>query len=616
MTWLRAAWLGGTLLVLAALDATAAEPRRVVLLHSSGRDFAPFSEFSGSFREQLVEQSLEPVDIFEAMLETARFKESQDEGPFVEYLGSLFAGHKPDLLVTIGAPAASFFQRYRPRLFPATPMVITGVEQRHFDETALTANDTMVAIKLDLPGYIDNILRLLPDTTSIMVVVGASPPEQYWRGEMRREFQRFTNRVKFAWTNDLSFDDILNRAAALPPHSAIFFAMMEVDAEGVPHDQDRALGELHGVANAPIFGPADTNFGQGIVGGPLFSAQALGRRAAGVADSILSGEALANIKTPPLGEASPVYDWRELQRWNISEAALPLGSEVRFREPTVWEQYRWEIVLIATALSLQTALIVGLFYEHRRRRLAEAFARQGMFELTKLNRIATASELSASIAHEINQPLAAIVANGNAVTRFLEAATPDLDEVRTALKSIVEDGYRAGQVIRNVRAMFRKDRQEEGPVDLNDLIRQTLVLLRNELRSKGVTVRTELADGLPHVEGNRIQLQQVLLNLVINAVEAMEQVTERDRVLHVTSRNHDPAGVTITVEDTGPGVDPKTIERIFEPFYSTKAHGMGMGLSICRSIIEAHGGRLSASPADPHGLAMRIVLPTETGGGK
>jgi signal transduction histidine kinase len=392
--------------------------------------------------------------------------------------------------------------------------------------------------------------------------------------------------------------------------------MIEVDAEGVPHDQDRALAELHGVANAPIFGPADTSFGQGIVGGPLFSAQALGRRAAGVAVSILGGEAPANIKTPPLGEASPVYDWRELTRWNISEAALPLGSEIRFREPTVWEQYRWEIMLIATALLLQTALIVGLFYEHRRRRLAEAFARQGMFELTKLNRIATASELSASIAHEINQPLAAIVANGNAVTRFLETATPDLEEVRTALKSIVDDGYRAGQVIRNVRAMFRKDRQEEGPVDLNDLIRQTLVLLRNELRSKSVTVRTELADGLPHIEGNRIQLQQVLLNLVINAVEAMEQVTERDRVLHVTSRNHDPAGVTIIVEDSGPGVDPKIMERIFEPFYSTKSHGMGMGLSICRSIIEAHGGRLSASPADPHGLAMRIVLPTETGGGK
>jgi signal transduction histidine kinase len=611
MTWFRAAWLGGALLLWATFDVTAAEPRRVLLLHSSGRDLAPFSDFTGSFREHLVEQSLDPIDLYEVSLETARFSGAQDEGPFVEYLRSLLAHRKLDLVVAMGGPAAQFFQRYRPRLFPSTPMLIAGVDEHRLDNAALTANDAVVAITLDLPGYIDNILRLLPATTNITVVIGASPLEQYWLGELRREFQRFTNRVDFEWSNELSFDETLDRASALPPRSAIFYAMVAMDAEGVPYEQDRALASLRAVANAPIFGAADNSLGRGIVGGPLYSSEALGRRAARVAVRILGGEAPGNIRMPPLAQADPLFDWRELQRWNISEALLPPGSEVRFREVTAWERYRWQIMSVATALSLQTALIIGLFYERRRRRLAEAFARQSMSELTHRNRISTASELSTSIAHEINQPLGAIVANGNAGTRFLDRMPPDIDEVRAALRAIVEDGHRAGDVIGNVRAMFKKDRQEKDLVDVNDLIRQTLALLRSEFRSKAVTDRAELLEGLPQVLGNRVQLQQVILNLAMNGAEAMQSVTERDRVLQVTSAKHDPAGVLITVEDSGAGIDPKTIERIFEPFYTTKSHGMGMGLSICRSIIEAHGGRLSALPGHPYGLAVRIVLPTQ-----
>jgi signal transduction histidine kinase len=613
MPRLRAAWLAGILLVLATLDAAAAESRRVLLLHSSGRDFAPFSDFSGNFREELIEQSPDPINLYEVSLDTARFREPQDESPFVEYLRSLFSRRKLDLIVAMGGPAAQFLQRHRPRLFPTTPMLMAGVEQQNLDNAALTANDAVVAITLDLPGYIDNILRLLPETTSITVVIGASPLERYWLGEMRREFQRFAGRIKFEWSNELSFDETLDRASTLPPRSAIFYAMVAMDAEGVPYDQDRALTNLRAVANAPIFGAGDYGLGRGIVGGPLHSSPALGQRTAAVAVRILGGEVPGSIRTAPTAEADPVFDWAELQRWNISEASLPAGSEVRFRELTAWERYHWQVIAVATALLLQTALIIGLFYEYRRRRLAEAFARQSMSELTHMNRIATASELSTSIAHEINQPLGAIVANANAGARFLVRKPPDLDEVRDALRSIVDDGHRAGEVIGNVRAMFRKDRQGLELVDVNDLIRQTMTLLRSEFRSKGVTTRTELAEDLPRVSGNRVQLQQVILNLAMNGIEAMESVTERDRVLQIASRAHDPAGVEVTVEDSGTGIDAKNLDRIFDAFYTTKSHGMGMGLSICRSIIEAHGGSLSASPGRPSGLALRIVLPTAEG---
>src|SRR5262245_4058376 len=219
------------------LDATAAEPKRVLLLHSFGRDFPPFSDFAARFREELFKQSPDPIDLYESSLMSARFREPIEEGPFVEYLRTLFAERKVDLIVAFAAPAAQFIQRYRPQLFPTTPMLITAVEQRRFpNNDALTANDTLVALKVDNSGYFDNIRRLLPETAKIAVVIGDSPLERYWVGEMRREFQQFNDRLQFEWLNTLSFDAILKRVASLPPHSAIFYPLLAIDAAGVPHE--------------------------------------------------------------------------------------------------------------------------------------------------------------------------------------------------------------------------------------------------------------------------------------------------------------------------------------------------------------------------------------------
>ena len=205
--------LGVILLLFAAIGAQAAEPRRVLLLHSFGRNFAPFSDFAGRFREQLVRQSPEPIDLYEASLETARFSSPPDDEPLLAYLRAVFAEHRLDLIVTIGGPAARFVQQYRARLFASTPVLMSGLEDRRIDPAALTANDTVVAVKLDLPAFVDNILRLRPDTTNVAVVIGGSPLEQFWVEETRREFQIFTNQANFIWFNDLSW---MKCSSALP----------------------------------------------------------------------------------------------------------------------------------------------------------------------------------------------------------------------------------------------------------------------------------------------------------------------------------------------------------------------------------------------------------------
>jgi PAS domain S-box-containing protein len=230
-------------------------------------------------------------------------------------------------------------------------------------------------------------------------------------------------------------------------------------------------------------------------------------------------------------------------------------------------------------------------------------------ELARVARVTTLGELTASIAHEMNQPLGAMVANGNAGLRWLERAIPDVDEARAALTRIVNDGHRAAEVIESIQAIFKNVDQEKVPTDINKLVRDTLGLMLGELRANHVSVQTKLVDNLPDVRGNRVQLQQVILNLIRNAIEAMNSVTNRARLLRIGSAIHEPDGVLVSVEDSGTGLNPEDTERIFDSFFTTKPQGTGMGLSISRSIIEGHQGRLSASSGIDQGAVFSVLLP-------
>jgi PAS domain S-box-containing protein len=230
-------------------------------------------------------------------------------------------------------------------------------------------------------------------------------------------------------------------------------------------------------------------------------------------------------------------------------------------------------------------------------------------ELARVTRLTTMAEMTASIAHDIRQPLAAIEINGNAALRWLANVTPDLDEVRAALESIVDEGRRASMVIGRIRTMLKKGEPEETWLDLNALIREVLALMDGELQDRCVLVGTELMDDLPRVLFDRAQLQQVILNLIMNAAEAMASVSTRTRVLKVATELQEPGNVLITVQDTGTGIDSEHMDQIFDALFTTKSDGIGMGLLICRSIIEAHGGRLWASAAIPHGSIFHLVLP-------
>ena len=368
------ACVGATILLLVTLGTAAAESKRVMMLHSFGRDSKPWSDYAKNIRGELDRQSPWPLDITEHPLLAARSSEENPEAAFAEYLRALYTERPLDLIVSFGAPAVAFVQRYRKQLFATTPMVFTAVEQRRVQYSILTPNDTVVAVAHSFPAIFENILRVLPDTTTVAVVSGNSPNERFWAEEMRREGRRFGDRISFVWYNDLPFEEVLKRAAELPPNSAIYWHLVNVDAAGVVQDNDRALRRLYAVANAPIFSYHDTFFGLGIVGGPMHSLVEGSRGTAAVAIRILSGEKASDIKIPATGFATPKFDWREMQRWGISERRLPPGSEIHFRNPTAWDQYRAQILLVCAVVLVQSALIAWLIYTRRKRRRSETAA--------------------------------------------------------------------------------------------------------------------------------------------------------------------------------------------------------------------------------------------------
>ena len=585
-----------------------AEPKHVVFLHSYGQNFKPWSEYSKALRQELERKARWPLDLQDFSVVTARSGDENAEREFTDYLDTLYAHRAPDLIVAFGAPAGDFVQRQRSRLFPSTPMVLTAIDQRRVQESALTENDTVVAVRQDIPVLFGNILKVLPDTKTVAVVIGNSPNERFWIGEMRKDLEPLKDRVKFLFWNDLSFEDMLTQAASLPPNSAIWWNQPQVDATGAMHDGERALRALYAVAKAPIFSFDDAFFGGEIVGGPMTSVSDGARTTSEVALRILEGEKPASIKTPVLKYGPAKYDWRQLQRWGISESRLPAGSQLYFQAPTTWELYRWQIMLVAAVILTQAALISVLVLERQRRHYAEVQARTRSAELAHINRYSMAGELTASIAHEINQPLASILANIEAAELSIRSLTPDVNEIKEILADIRRDDERASQVIQRLRSLLKKAPFELTDIDLNQIGRETVQFLSALASARKVVLDSAISVVPLPIRGDRIQLQQVILNLVVNAMDAMSHVpSEGRKIIIQTARNENCAEISVT--DAGPGILLPRLEDVFEPFFSTKPQGMGMGLSIARTIVEAHNGRIWAENKARGGATFRIQLP-------
>jgi PAS domain S-box-containing protein len=320
----------------------------------------------------------------------------------------------------------------------------------------------------------------------------------------------------------------------------------------------------------------------------------------------LRGISPLDISVPGERELNAVL-FKELQRGERNHYEM-IKQLRRKDQKLIWTHL---YVFAITDRKSGARLPFGIVFDITDKKHAEDVLEQTRAELIRAARLNQMGAMTGSIAHEISQPISSMVAAANAALSWLERASPDVEETKALLDGIVRDGRRATDVIKGIRSMFKAHPEERSLVDLNGLIREVLVLARSELRKSLIEIRTELDENLPKLTADRVQLQQVIFNLISNAIDAMSAVAGRDRILRIKSECRESERVVIAVEDSGIGVALENIDRIFKSFFTTKTDGMGMGLAICQSIVESHGGKLSASPAHPHGAVFEIVLPID-----
>ena len=597
----------GSVWICPAASSQSLSPRTVLALHWSSEDYPSTPVLDAAIRRALHTRAEAPVDYFAEYLESDRFPEEGATLAFRDYLRDKYRGRRIDVVLAITDPAREFALRHRGELFPDAPIVVatSAAPDAYPPDVALTG----VAWRAADAETLELALTLHPSTERVFVVAQALTGD-YMAG-VQAALARFATRVQLTFMSERSVPHLVAAVRAVPARSLILFIRFSQEDPGeviFPNEVVRMVAEASPV---PVYVSTDSHVGSGAVGGVLRLAPAIGTRVGEIARRVLDGTAARDIPFEQI-PASPVFDWRQLRRWRIPESSLPAGSNILFREISVFEQYRLAIFATAGVLLLQSLLIVRLIAEHRRRRRAETESRRNLAAIAHLDRRAAMGELATSLAHELNQPLNAILQNAGVAQMLLRAhpLPAELGEMAEIISDISKDDLRASQMIRRMRGLLQKHELETRPVDVNEVVQDAVAIVRPDAQARGVQLETDLTTGLRPILGDRTHLQQVLLNLVMNAMDAVGTMPSELRRVRVWSMSND-GEVRVGVADTGTGIPAERLTGVFEPFYTTKGDGdgMGMGLAIARGIVEAHAGCMAAENNAGGGATVWFSIP-------
>jgi signal transduction histidine kinase len=605
---IRIVWLLAWLFLPFAAPAEEAPPLRVLILLGSDYTLPASVEEANAIRATLAAGTRRRVEFYTEALDANRMPLATYEADYAGFMQRKYRGRSMDIVIAVQAAALDFAERHRADLWPGTPIVFCAMPADWVRGRTFGAGITGVTATVDPVGTLELALRLQPEARQVIVVGGVAEIDRAFLAGARQALRNFQGRLQATWLDHHALEEMTEAVARLPPDAIVLYTAVSRDAAGQVFAPRHALASLARASKAPVYGMIDTYSGYGIAGGKLQSLEADGRRAAGLALRVLSGEDAAAIPVLPPAPSECRVDSRELRRFGLSERLLPAGCTVEFRQPGLWEEHSGKIIPAMLAIALQAAVIAALLVQRRLRRNAELAARQQLAELAHAARMATAGQLTAAIAHEINQPLSAILSNAEAAELMLATEPPPVDEVRHILADIRSDDLRASEVIRHLRSLLGKHAPEMASLDFNALAADVLSLLQFEASRRGVVLDTDFGE-LPPIHGDRVQLQQSLLNLILNGMDAMADTPEAQRRITVHTAVNGGGSVEVAVSDAGHGIPAARLPNIFDSFTTSKPDGMGLGLSIARAIVEAHGGKIHAENNPDKGATIRFTLP-------
>jgi signal transduction histidine kinase len=596
-------------IVLVPVRVPAAELRaQSILVLDQSEARGPFYyQIFASLRSTVNADTRSHTTLYSENLDLNRFDSAAYEESLRRYLEVKYRDRPIGVVIAIGTATLELVLRWREDLWPGVPVVFALVNEIDFARLELPPDVTGSIVRLPLADSIKAARAVVPDLSSV-AFVGSSWDRQIIFRNWKDEIPTATAGLNVIEIIGATMAETRKRVEALPERSAILYSAMYSDGEDRSYSPTAALKLIADKANRPIIAATEPFLQSGSVGGFVLIPAVIGADAAALALRILNGESPSNIPMKVTEATRPVFNWQQMRRWSVSESNLPLGSEIRFREPGLWENYRWQSISVCAVLLIQAALISILLHERRMRSDAELEARHRMTELAHLNRQATAGELSSSIAHELNQPLGSILTNAETAELMLISPSPDLNEIKEILADIRRDDLRASEVIHRMRSLLKRMPFETRDVDLNDAMREVFEVLSAQASTRNIALQLQPSLEALHVMGDPVQLQQVILNLIVNSMDAIGATPDGRIVIGRTEMNGESSAI-ISISDSGPGIPPNRLDQVFDPFFTTKNEGMGIGLSIARTIVQAHRGRIWAENQTGGGAVFRLSLP-------
>jgi signal transduction histidine kinase len=597
-------WLA--LMMPVAAPADDARARSILLLDQSDLRGSFYHDIFLTLRDRINAEQQSHVTLYRESFDFGRFNGPAYEQALRQYLKEKYRDRPIGVIVAVGSATLERVQCWRAELWPGIPIVFGLVDESDVLRMKLPSDVTGGTFRLEFADAITAAGAAVPDLNNI-VLVGDDWSRQAMLKRWKTDIGRMAAGPTVTELLGLTMTELRSRVAALPGQSAIIYSAIHSDGEGVFYPPAVALGFMAEKANRPIIVAAENYLGSGGLGGFVLQAMPIGTDAANRALRIIRGEPAANIPVTLIDAVKPIFNWQQMQRWNVNEDDLPPDSEIRFREPHPWERYRWQTVLVTSAILIQAALISILLQERRRRGLAEMEARQRLSELAHVQRQAIAGELSSSIAHELNQPLSAILTNAETAELILRSPAPDLTEVNAILADIRKDDLRASQVIAHMKSLLKRTPFELQDIDLNAVVRKAFHVMSAQASKRNVALYLRTCPQSLPMKGDHIQLQQVILNLIVNGMDAMEAMPFGRTI--IGRAETDGGSALIAISDSGPGIPAENLSEIFDPFFTTKEQDIGIGLSIARTIVEAHKGWIAAENQPEGGATFHISLP-------
>ncbi|HSU53336.1 MAG TPA: ATP-binding protein, partial [Candidatus Dormibacteraeota bacterium] len=537
------------------------------MVFSEARDLPGNVMMEQAVQARMQQDTTNRIEFFSESLDAAHFSDATQQQVFKDYLRRKYIGQSIDLLMLFMARDFGLMDQVPFRIFSNAPVAFFAISEMDVPDALARRGFNGVVQRFDVEGTMRLIFRLQPDTRRVVVLSGISKTDLL---VLRRieESARSMDGIEFEFWTNKPLSQVRAILASPPEGTAVLLGGFQRDVTEQQFYTVRVAQMLAPSAGAAFYGLGGGQIGSGIVGGSVVDFEHLGAKVGQLALGILNHEPRSENSIETRTNGTVIVDWRALRRWDINPSRLPPDCVVRHQPQTLWQNHRGLILTAVGVITAQALTIAALLAQRAHRRRAEAEIQSQRADLAHAARVSTAGQMSAAMAHELNQPLGAILRNAEAAELFLNRDNPDLNEVRSILADIRKDDRRAGDVIEKLRAMLKRRGLSTNQLDLRELLKETVGLASADATVREMEISLELPESLPPVVGDRIQIQQVLLNLMINGMDAMKDSGQFERRLIVSAGVKSKDETEVSVRDFGAGISADKLARIFEPFFT------------------------------------------------